>query len=127
MINVKGKTVQQVSDEIAAKLIQQGRRSMDAQQCEYQDSRGNHCSVGWLLEKGSEAMQFDGSLEDLIKNQHHLGVNDGFICENFEFLQVLQALHDSEKEDRPEIVGVDSEFQEMIGDIDMAAWDKWIN
>ena len=126
MIDTTGKTIQQVSDEIAAKVIGQGGQSISSNGfCLYDDEKGRHCAVGWLMEKGSDAMKKLGGLSDLLERPTDIdfGVNDEFIRENKTVLCVLQSLHDSRYKryrlDSIRCLKVDHE-------IDTTAWTPWV-
>jgi len=124
MITTEGKTLQQVSDELAETLINQGERCVGVVGCVYGNGRGQHCAVGWLLPEDPELMQFKGPLHDLIVEQTGLGPNESFLKKNVKFLDYIQSLHDAKtKRYRKRIVGrVSEEF-----DLDMTAWQPWVD
>lgn len=97
MITTKGKTVQEVLDEIAQALIKQGKQCIDDKDCIYGDSEGNHCAVGWLLPENDDyLMSFRGTINTMIRTKHSLGENQDFLFENNNLLYEIQQLHDSE-------------------------------
>ena len=103
MIDTTGKTLQEVSDEIAAKLIEQGERCVNSSgYCQYSNDKGQHCAVGWLLpEDDPRLMSTIGSVNDLLTFDN-LGVNDAFIRKHCKPLKWLQAFHDEENANNTE-------------------------
>lgn len=100
MIITEGKTLQQVVNEIAEKLIQQGKPciklSSPVTACAYGDNKGNHCAIGWLLpEERDDLMMDGGNVSQLVDYYDDLGPNDDFIRENEVFLFFLQGIHDA--------------------------------
>jgi len=134
MIDTTGKTLQEVSDEIAGKLIEQGSRCVRSEnsefpnadvRCAYSDGEGNHCAIGWLLDPKNEAvMSFGGgldsmSLAELISEEP----NKEFISENREALIVIQRIHDHpRKEGRRDNLGVLA----IEHGLDTSAWLPWV-
>lgn len=129
MINTTGKTLQQVSDEIAAVLIKQGKRcTVDEfhNQCAYGDKLGNHCAVGHLLPSSDTTiMDYEGSVKSMIRKFEsvELGVNGRFINENIAFLKNIQAIHDTLG-----IINVADNINHLAKsfDLNVSAWDGWV-
>ena len=121
MIITANKTLQEVSDEIAAKLIRQGHRCLDqAGYCSYDDCNGNRCAIGWLLEN---PQFFIGSMSDIIKSpQFKHEPNKEFILFHFDQLVVLQGLHDASSKDYARF---SLDKAKEIG-LDTTAWEPWI-
>lgn len=131
MITTEGKTLQQVSDEIAAKLIAQRKPCMleNPERCVYGDKNGNHCAVGWLLpENNPELMGSSSGVKSLTTKVQrgliHLGKNQKFIIKHADALSVMQSLHDI-KDPASRQYSADQLTQEH--GLDMAAWQPWIN
>jgi hypothetical protein len=98
MIDTTGKTIQQVSDEIAGKLIKQGKRCIqgDNGRCVYGDGLGNHCGIGWLLDASNDSIMGNWrGVQCLSNSSIDLGINDAFIREHYGVLGWIQDLHDS--------------------------------
>jgi len=124
MIDTTGKTIQQVSDEIAVALIKQGDRCVnDNGGCMYEKD-GMHCAIGWLIPKDSDAMMCkNGAFSLMTEHFNELGVNAEFIKENIDVLEVLQAIHDSNTRE-----GRIEELKDSnLTNIDMSAWHDWIH
>ena len=125
MIITEGKTIQQVSDEIAAKLIVQGHRCIlrsvpgIGSMCSYNDGNGNHCAIGWLLPEDHRCNEHHGGINSLISTWEDIGTNDQFIRDNWEILEVLQDVHDNPSQ-------LEITFLECNG-LDMTAWGEWIS
>ena len=123
MIDTTGMSLQQVSDAIAGKLIQQGGRCMgDDGSCVNGDGKGKHCAIGWLLSESSPLMDTDHSLSELVEiDSFDLEPNQEFILENTGALFNIQSLHDSfvSRSVRCEIITRDYE-------LNMDAWSEWI-
>jgi hypothetical protein len=118
MINTTGKTIQQVSDEIAGKLIKQGKQCLLGDGCAYGDGQGNHCGIGWLLEESNEAvMSSEGDLNDLQLTHNDLGINDAFIRENYGVLGRIQGLHDSPQYG----------YGGKLNNLNLDAWQPWFD
>jgi hypothetical protein len=120
MIDTTGKTLQQVSDEIAGKLIKQGKKCTDdVGKCGYGDGLGNHCGIGWLLDSTSkEVMLFAGNLGDLLEEHTDLGINDAFIREHKMTLADIQILHDSPNP---------YDIQRVAKELNLDAWQPWFD
>lgn len=124
MISTEGKTIQQVSDEIAAALIKQGKPCLRNYGCAYGDNLGNHCAVGWLLPKDSEFMYSTENVNELARKKNYLGKNTDFIKNNTQFLSLIQKLHDGgATRTRLRIAG---DLEDSFG-IDTTAWQPWID
>lgn len=124
MISTIGKSFQQVLNEIAAKLIEQGVRcySESDKQCLYGDEYGNHCGVGWLIPEGSEAMTSRDGVDDMLDEHYiHLGENRDFIMNNRYDLEDVQALHDADSHK-----SLDSVMDNLGAKYNMEAWTQWI-
>jgi hypothetical protein len=97
MIDIKGKTLEQVLREIAEALIAQGERCTSTVGCAYGNSKGQHCAIGFLLpEHSSTLMGFLGTVTCLIKLymlDEYEELRD-FIEENLDAMSALQNLHD---------------------------------
>ena len=124
MISTTGKSFQQVLNEIAAKLIEQGVRcySESDEQCLYGDGSGNHCAVGWLIPEGSEAMTSKHGVNGmLVEHYIHLGENRDFIMNNGYELRFVQALHDSAT-----VSSIDDALERLGTKYNLEAWTPWI-
>jgi hypothetical protein len=121
MIDTTGKTIQQVSDEIAGKLIKQGKKCLNiGGNCDYGDDEGNHCGIGWLLDESNEAvMGFEGGLAGLIAHHNDLGINDAFIRENYGVLDRVQLLHDDPNHT--------FHTRSAITNLNLDAWKPWFD
>jgi hypothetical protein len=123
MIDTTGKTLQQVSDEIAGKLIKQGKKCTDGDNngCAYGDDGGNHCGIGWLLDGANHGqMEHVGNLWSLSEDYPDLGINDAFIRENQDILARIQLLHDDPS----------NTFQKHNGaplNLNLDAWQPWFD
>lgn len=90
-------TVQEAMDYAVKKMVEQGGRCVGrfgGTTCSYGDGNGNHCGVGWLLDKGDkELMNFEGGLLDLIFG--HRDKIPALIKDNADIFYLLQGLHDT--------------------------------
>lgn len=86
-----------VANEVIQKLIDQGGVCDDDGTCVYGNSRGQHCSIGWLLNpENIGAMYFEGLLDSIIKSGLiNVEQNFEWIKRNCENLKLLQRFHDS--------------------------------
>lgn len=98
MIELKNKTLQQISDEIAEVLIKQGEvcRGFGVF-CQY-GFEGKHCAVGHCLPNTVEFMTYQGEVGDLLtdfssdcENVENLTI----IKDNYQFFESIQTFHDS--------------------------------
>jgi hypothetical protein len=129
MIDTTGKTLQEVSDEIAAKLIEQGERSvrathLGANRCAYSDGEGRHCAIGWLLNpRNGGAMSFVGGVGGLrFGGFLSREPAESFINEHMGTLRIIQALHDNTTK-----VGRQREVGRLSSrGIDTKAWKPWV-
>jgi hypothetical protein len=120
MINTTGKTLQQVSDEIAGKLIKQGKQCLLGNGCAYGDGEGNHCGIGWLLDESDEAvMRYVGGVNSLLGHHSDLGSNDAFIRENYGVLDRVQLLHDDPSHS--------FHARTAITNLNLDAWQPWLD
>jgi hypothetical protein len=102
---------QEMFDRAIGKLLQQGQPAKDEEgSCVYRANDGSRCAIGWLLSK--KALDFMEE-HDLIAGYDFLALKElheedlpikGFRFKkgDTEFLQDLQAVHDSFAEDLPE-------------------------
>ena len=128
MIDTSDKTLQQVSDEMAAKLIAQGKPCVtsNGDSCAYTDGKGNHCAIGWLLPDSDYIKDYMETITTMVANfsNEKLGSNASFLKEHVKELSQLQMLHDYDIKYSREI------HQESIQErfnLDMSAWDEWVN
>ena len=130
MIDTTGMTLQQVSDAIAGKVIEQGGRCMSDllasgssyASCAYSDGSGKHCAIGWLISESSPLMKYDGSLSTMIESsEFDKEPNGEFILDNIDALIRIQILHDNPYNlvKRVELIVRDY-------DLNMDAWSEWI-
>ena len=123
MIDTTGKSLQQVSDAIAGKLIRQGGQCLDEDgNCAYGDGKGNHCAIGWLLSETSPLMNSGHTLSGLVEtNSLEQEPNREFIIGNVGALFLIQSLHDSllNRSGRCEKIAI-------IHDLNMDAWSEWV-
>lgn len=141
-IDTAGKTFQQVSDEIAGRLVQQGKRCVlteGGDTCAYADTEGNHCAVGWLLDpEDTELLDLEADVEALlvhIETSDILQPNLDFITTHKNKLQVIQALHDNAynaslskemiKEGIQEEQDEDTRIELM--NLNFDAWNAWLD
>lgn len=100
MILTQGKTLQEVVDDIAAVMIQQGCLCLNDELCAYGNEQGEHCPVGHLLpEDREELMSSPQGVRGLCELYPDLGPNDQFIRDNIEAMEDLQRLHDGSAAD----------------------------
>lgn len=130
MITTEDKTLQEVSDEIAAALIAQGKRCMSIEgRCAYGDNQGNHCAVGWLLPpERDDLMAYIGGVPTLVDTFEDLGPNDEFIREHVELLSHIQDAHDASSGVRLHNA-IARSLNAAFGNNDkysIAAWTPWI-
>jgi hypothetical protein len=121
MIDTTGKTLQQVSNEIAGRLIKQGKKctANDDNSCVYGDGEGNHCGIGWLLDSTSkEVMSFVGNITSLLTDHDHLGINDAFLREHQSILGDIQLLHDMPR---------DLHARANLDSLNLDAWQPWFD
>ena len=126
MIDTTNKPLQQVSNEIAAALTNQGKRCVNSDdECVYQDSEGNHCAIGFLLEPNSDPIFNVTDLCDILLDfdEDEIGVNSGFIRENYNALSHIQSIHDTTHNQRAIEC---TEILEGLYEINMSAWSEWI-
>jgi hypothetical protein len=127
MINTTGKTFQQVSDEIAAKLVQQGCQCTsdhDSDQCLYGDWLGNHCAAGWLLPPDL-ANRLDGTLGiSMLLDEHsaEIGENAEFIAKYKRPMIYIQELHDVPED----YFRITIALRDLIPDFNGDAWLPWV-
>ena len=135
MIDVQGKSLQQISDEIAEALIRQGVqcRNNITDLCVYGNSEGQHCAVGMIIPEDEVwAFEVEGQVYNLL-NYGYVRFETGhrdtpfwfsFLNENKEFFNLIQHLHDTSSVSSRKV------FAERVSElykIDMKAWDDWIN
>lgn len=127
MILTEGKTIQQVSDEIAKALIKQGKRcySSAVGGCVFSDGEGNYCAIGLVLPEDDEKIiRFIGGLSDLLETfgSENLGPNGAFIKKNLTTFYSFLGLHDNQLRKNREVVA-----DNLISKgIDITAWQPWI-
>jgi hypothetical protein len=57
---VDAMTVQQAIDYSLDKLVKQGERCYNGNDCMYGDEEGNHCAIGWLLDADNKSLMYNG-------------------------------------------------------------------
>ena len=101
MITTEGKTLVQVLVEVAGVLVAQGEqcvlhREYSGDTCMYQNEKGNHCAVGFLLPENEKLLTLEANVTELVdKWPELLGDNEAFIRDNRYILSLLQDVHDS--------------------------------
>lgn len=87
-------TAQEACDYVMQKLVQQGGPCMQGSECVYDDGKGNHCAVGWLLATPpyDALLEFTGDVIELIDE---FGTQIPAIIYNNRYVfAALQAIHD---------------------------------
>ena len=128
MIDTTGKTLQQVSDEIAAVLIKQGEQCLDInnpEACAYEDNNGLHCAVGHLLPSGVPDLIGNSTTIDAVLQVDAVIMcrNYKFISDNIEALTSIQRIHDGGTYGMR--VHARSQLR-MNHKLDTKAWDAWV-
>ena len=126
MIDTTNKTLQQVSDEIAAALIKQGKQCVDDEgNFVYRDNEGNHCAIGHLLEPNSKTMGSTDILVGILAefDDDEIGVNNDFLCIHIDPLCYIQSIHDttSQKTALRYLMMLEQHYS-----LDISAWSEWI-
>jgi len=124
MINTKGKTLQEVSDEIAKKLIEQGSPCSEGGICCYGLGE-THCAIGWLLPEDSEAMKAEGNIFRLLEEYSVLGPNEQFLRENLGALSLLEVIHDIEFRGGLDTYNRQERIMKRDHNVDIEAWKPW--
>ena len=121
MIDTKGKTINQVAEEVFSRLVKQGGRCLDGggRACCYGDGTGNHCAIGWLLPE--HLMDAGAGVRELFDSEE-LGPNHDFIGEHLTILKDMQILHDT---DSAGVRGVTRE-KLMEAGVESESIDTWV-
>ena len=91
-------TLQEACDYAVNKIVEQGKKCVLAKQCVYSDGEGNHCAVGWLLDKtNSKLMEATGGIRNLIEAPDISEHIPNLIKDNLCVFISLQSFHDSHK------------------------------
>ena len=100
MIKTKGKSIEEVVEEIFSLLVKQGGRCVDEDgSCMYGDSEGNHCAIGFLV--GDEFADYENSFSALVRDKSaELGENGVFMAMNLNTLSLCQKMHDTNNNGR---------------------------
>jgi hypothetical protein len=101
-------TVQEACDYAVKKIVEQGCRCMQWNDCSYVGVNGEtgetiHCAVGWLLPDDSELMDIPQSIKDMIDN--YGDKVPAIIRNNREVFKNLQSFHDGESRHYREAFG----------------------
>ena len=127
MISTKGKSIEEVVEEIFSLLVKQGGRCVDDEgDCQYGDIYGNHCAIGFLV--GDEFADYGNSFSVMIRDKSvEVGENGAFMAMNLDTLSLCQRIHDTNRNSR---IGVSlhtiySALQGSLKSIPPSL-DKWV-
>jgi len=125
MISTKGKTLVEVLNEIAEALIKQGKQATNCfETCVYEDTEGNHCAIGFLLEEHGDCMGLAGGLESTsFQEALRREPQREFIELHQRALSILQELHDACSMMAREDVLL--RLEELVGE-DLPAFQPWV-
>ena len=116
-------TLQQLFDYAIEKLVAQGKQCVNEYgACIYDDEAGNHCGIGWLLDKDRMKLPFlGGSIFDVVENAYEVPKP---IRDNLPAALDFQELHDAaERVDR----AVRLRFLNSHGiNTDNPAYQQWV-
>jgi len=130
MILTKDKTPLEVVTEVFSQLVKQGGQCTDGNSCIYGDEKGRHCAIGWLLPNDDKLMGFDGDLGDLLSEEFDLGVNNDFIQENCDLLDITQKVHDTKGNNQRNVYGYPGKWApklyEELGVDSIESVEEWI-
>jgi hypothetical protein len=90
---VDAMTVQQAIDYSLDKLVKQGKRCANGNDCMYGDGEGNHCAIGWLLDADNKSLMNDGGS---VTGLADVRTVPKLIINNQETFLILQGFHDAE-------------------------------
>jgi len=121
-------TLQDACDYSVKKIVEQGGMCMDgcrvAPGCVYENSKGMHCAIGWLLDSSnSDLMEAEGGLSALI--EVHKSQLPGLITDpdNEGAFSILQVFHDVPSKDERQ-----AQFNRLSEHINTTApqYQQWV-
>jgi hypothetical protein len=92
MQEVDAMTVQQAIEYSLDKLVKQGKRCVNGNDCMYGDEEGNHCAIGWLLDADNKSLMCNGGA---ITDLDDVRAVPKLIRDNIETFLFFQQFHDS--------------------------------
>jgi len=115
------KTVQEACDFVVEKLVKQGTRCVTGDgNCTYDDGRGNHCAIGWLLKA---PVPEDYKRRTL--NRLPADILPELVSENLTIFGTLQDFHDSSTVFGREFFK--TSLDSMCVDTSKQHWQQWID